>query len=245
MIYINAERASTGAKELVAWLRTQGVRAIRLRGQAAKIRSKTNRKKILTFSPGPGDLLVNWGDTYHGPMGHGVKILNSQMVGNKKYELLKLAKAGVPVPQTSTVPVVGYVGRRANHTGGSDLLHPPGHPDFYVQKLPIVKEFRVHIFKGVSIRAGMKKPRTSNPHPWVRSWDGGWSIYYDGDAHANMKQKYRDIAKKALDALGYDFGAVDLGVTSSGSVVVFEVNSAPGLEGNTIAVYGQKILKEA
>ncbi len=46
-----------------------------------------------------------------------------------------------------------------------------------------------------------------------------------------------DVARQAVNALGLDFGAVDVAVISPSEAVVFEVNSAPGLTGTTIDNY--------
>lgn len=142
-----------------------------------------------------------------------------------------------PVPTPRRIEPVGeWVGRMNNHVGGTDLLSPPSRPDFWVKKEVFVKEFRVHSFMGRSIRAGIKAVRegVSNPSSWIRSWDGGWWMRYDGET---VKQKHREIAHKAVATLGLQFGAVDIGERADGSLVVLEVNRAPGVEGGSIAAY--------
>lgn len=145
-----------------------------------------------------------------------------------------LAPAGPPQPDPNWLP------RLRNHVGGNDLLSPPATPDFFVKKENIVEEFRVHSFNGKSIRAGKKEHREgfAQPHPWIRSWDGGWRILYDG---VSAKQKHRDLAHAAVNALGLTFGAVDIGVKDDGSLIVLEVNRAPGLEGGTVDRYATAI----
>jgi len=135
-----------------------------------------------------------------------------------------------PVPQGE------WVGRLDNHKAGGDLLKPPAAPDYYVRKEVIVEEYRVHSFCGKSIRAGKKELREgfANPSKWVRTWDGGWQIKYDG---VSVKQAHRDIAHAAVKALGLDFGAVDIGKLENGNLIVLEVNRAPGIEGGTVENY--------
>jgi hypothetical protein len=136
-------------------------------------------------------------------------------------------------------PDPNWLGRTNNHTGGLDLLTPTNQPDYFAKKEEFVNEYRVHSFGGVSIRAGKKVPRENcAQHPWIRSWDGGWRISYDGDS---VRQRHRNIAHAAVAALGLHFGAVDIGERADHSVVVLEVNRAPGLEGGTIDVYARKI----
>lgn len=146
---------------------------------------------------------------------------------------------GPPPAQPVEAPVE-WLGRTRNHVGGNDLLHPPQAPDFWVKKLDITREFRVHSFKGTSIRAGAKKPiEGSAPHEWIRSLQSGWKISYDG---VSVRQAHRDLAHSACQALGLDFGAVDIAEErDTGRLIVLEVNRAPGLDGGTITAYANAI----
>lgn len=147
-------------------------------------------------------------------------------------------------------PVGDWLPRLSNHVGGADLLRPPADPDYYVKKEEFVNEYRIHSFLGRSLRGGKKVVRDDfdvpggiiqgrpKAHPWVRSWDGGWRIKYDGET---VKQKHRDIAHAAVRALGLDFGAVDIGEKADGTLVVLEVNRAPGIEGGTVEKYRDAI----
>ena len=149
---------------------------------------------------------------------------------------------GRPAPvATPGVDVGVWLGRMRNHVGGNDLFTPPVTPDFYVKKENIVREFRVHSFCGKSIRAGVKEAAEGagiNLHPWIRSYDGGWRIKYDG---VTVTQRHRDIAHAAVKALGLDFGAVDIAELADGRLIVLECNRAPGLDGGTITKYAEAI----
>lgn len=145
-------------------------------------------------------------------------------------------------PTPATTPIEWLV-RSRHHVGGNDLLYPEDRPvDYWVKREEIVREYRVHSFLGRSIRAGIKVPRENfQPlpvHPWIRSWDAGWRISYDGQA---IRQRHRDIAHAAVRALGLDFGAVDIGERPDGSLFVLEVNRAPGIEAGTIEAYTRAI----
>jgi hypothetical protein len=142
-------------------------------------------------------------------------------------------------PPATAEPDPNWIGRSRNHVGGNDLLNPPSNPDYFVRMENLAQEYRVHIFKGRSIRAGIKQPRAGvSPHPWVRSWDGGWMISYQG-----VREPVRVLAKQAVEVLGLDFGAVDIGQKSDGGLIVLEVNRAPGLEGGTIDAYANAIAR--
>lgn len=133
-----------------------------------------------------------------------------------------------------------WFGRMYNHVGGNDILSPTPTPQYWVKKEAFTAEYRVHSFLGKSLRAGRKVTRDGfiGAHAWVRSWDGGWKISYDG---VSSKQRHRDIAHAAVSALGLDFGAVDIGEKADGSLMVLEVNRAPGIELGTLANYAQAI----
>lgn len=93
-------------------------------------------------------------------------------------------------------------------------------------------EVRVHIFKGKSIRISEKE------------------FFVDGDGdrdYTTIKptidcKRVRQAAKKAVKALGLDFGAVDILATDE-ACYVLEVNAAPGLGGTMPKVYA-KVFKD-
>lgn len=219
MIYIVRNRPSDGARSLAAALECRRVRGFK------KIKLTRN------------DKVVSWGEELSGLP---CQVLNGAPLRSKYTDAVLLGKAGVPTIEVSKARKDGWLGRDNDHTGGLDLLDPTRNPDYYVKRENLVREYRVHSFMGRSIRAGIKKHREgfAKPHEWIRSWDGGWKISYDGES---VKQRHRDVAHQALKALGLDFGAVDIGEKKDKSVVVLEVNRAPGLEGGTIEAYARAI----
>lgn len=137
-----------------------------------------------------------------------------------------------------------WLARRNDHVGGNDLLITgQGRvADFYAKKEEVLEEYRLHIFNGKSIRAGVKKHRVGfvQPHPWIRSYDAGWFIDYAG---FESSDQMKEIAKRAVSSLGLQFGAVDIGKLADGSLIVFEVNRAPGLEGGSAVSYANAVVK--
>jgi glutathione synthase/RimK-type ligase-like ATP-grasp enzyme len=87
-------------------------------------------------------------------------------------------------------------------------------------------EYRVHIFKGRSIRISEKE--------FYINEDGKRD--YTTVRPTGRTRHVREAAKKAVDALGLDFGAVDILATDD-DCWVLEVNTAPGLGGSTPRVY--------
>lgn len=146
----------------------------------------------------------------------------------------------VPPPRVEVRRQEEWLARTFNHQGGTDLLRGVGgQADYYSKKENLVDEYRVHIFNGRSIRAGRKVGRQGvRQHPWIRSYDGGWRINYDG---FESTRTMRDLSQRAVEALGLQFGAVDLGQKPDGSMIVLEVNRAPGLEGGTVTSYATAV----
>ncbi len=216
MIYIYCTRKSNGATALV------------------KAVNGRRWSKLKPQSPTSDDLVVNWGCAKAPPS------LNQFVLHDKFTELQKLAAVGIPVPAHQRKPPQedGWLARLAHHQEANDLLANLVMGDYYVQFVPCVEEYRVHVFGPKILRIGRKVPRTTKPHPLFKSWNAGWKLSYQG---YSGKLPIRDLAQCSIHALGYTFGAVDIGETKHGHPIVFEVNSAPGLEGNTIRVYADAI----
>lgn len=158
-------------------------------------------------------------------------------------QLQRALATPVPTEQRIATASGNWLGRDRNHVGGADLITPTTTPDYFSKREDgIVREYRVHSFLGKSIRAGIKDARIDDawvrsgktPHDWIRSWDGGYRIKYDG---VSSKQRHRDLAHAAIEALGLQFGAVDIGERADNSLIVFEVNRAPGIEGGSLEAY--------
>jgi glutathione synthase/RimK-type ligase-like ATP-grasp enzyme len=157
---------------------------------------------------------------------------------------MALAKAGIPVPAHSLEKRPGWLARRYSHMEANDLLAGLTYGDYYVQYVPTVREHRIHVYDGRSIRVAMKEPRTPNPNPRFRSWQAGWKLVASPANTGLLPPGARDLAAKAVKALGYEFGAVDVGTQENGKPIVWEVNSQPGIEGGTVKAYAHAILRQ-
>ena len=91
---------------------------------------------------------------------------------------------------------------------------------------------------GRRARSGLLGANGREAHPWIRSYEGGWRVLYDG---ISSKKKHRELAHRAVAALGLDFGAVDIGEAANGTLTVLEVNRAPGIEGGTVDAYAKAL----
>lgn len=161
--------------------------------------------------------------------------------GNKFEELQRLAAAGIVVPAHSLTKQPGWLARTFNHMGAQDLTAERQYGDYYVCYVPTIREHRLHVFNGASIRVQMKVPRVENPHPRFRSHQNGWKFVSGPEYTAQVPRGARDMAKRAVSTMGYVFGAVDIGVTTDGAPIVWEVNTQPGVEGTTADAYARAI----
>lgn len=165
----------------------------------------------------------------------------------KMRELFK--EHGVPMPKlwnmgdsSWTYPIVG---RPDKHTKGRGFwlirnqheLHQAVHgtsrkkpATHFMEYIENDREYRVHVFKGKSIRISEKEFFIN---------DDGKKDYTTKKPGDIKLRRVREAAKRAVEAVGLDFGAVDILARGDDNAEVFvlEVNAAPGLGGTMPKVY--------
>jgi len=101
-------------------------------------------------------------------------------------------------------------------------------------------EYRVHVFKGKVIDVQMKRKRNgATGIPGIRNHGNGW-VFARADVAPPEELLLSSIS--AVQLLGLDFGAVDIGHRLiDNKFFVFEINTAPGLEGTTLDKYSKAI----
>lgn len=108
----------------------------------------------------------------------------------------------------------------------------------YTRYIKKMKEFRVHVAFGNVIDIQEKRKRSDYEGEYdsrIRSFHKGWVFCREG---IQEPAELRDMAVRSINALGLDFGAVDIIYNErSNQCYVLEVNTAPGLEGSTVASY--------
>ncbi len=75
-----------------------------------------------------------------------------------------------------------------------------------------------------------------NVNKYIRSHDKGWCFAFKHLVDEPVPAIVRDIAIRSVNALGLDFGGVDMGWNDDGTCV-FEINTAPGLEETSLKAY--------
>ena len=175
--------------------------------------------------------------------------LNRKLVLNKKDALYILKEYGLPVPQIFEKDGVAnltdgdfpLIGRKNHHTNGRDVRFIKTKAeftdthDYYLKYIPKWSEYRVHVMGGqaVSVVAKTHDDRDAAKKNPVWNHNTGWKQFtYDGEHTEALKQ----LGIRAVMALGYDFGAVDI-IRREDKFYILEVNSAPGLIDMRIQLY--------
>jgi glutathione synthase/RimK-type ligase-like ATP-grasp enzyme len=111
----------------------------------------------------------------------------------------------------------------------------------YTVYIPKKAEYRVH-FGDKQIIDIQRKIRDPNREPldWrVRSHDNGF-IYVRGNVQNEIPQDVIDQAMNFINISPLDFGAIDIiWNESQGAAYVLEVNTAPGITGETVNSYAE------
>lgn len=182
---------------------------------------------------------------------------------NKKTSMEILGKAGVPQPDFTTEKatavdwwndncvVVARKLLRANSGRGivicskEDNVPVPSAP-LYTMYAKKADEYRIHVFDGQVIDYQQKKRKLEVPDEEVnyqiRNTAGGWIFARMG---VEPPKCVLEAAIQSVKSLGLDFGAVDVGYNRyKDTAYVFEVNTAPGLEGSTLDAYYGALLRK-
>lgn len=206
------------------------------------------------------DVVVNWGNSTI-PF-WGAKVLNKpEAVAisiNKLKTFQKLQLKEVPTPEWTTsyetanqwlqeghkvyarTVLSGHSGNGivvCSINSGSPLVNAP----LYTKRVKAKHEYRVHVFNGSIIDQQQKKRRNGvETTGLIRNHMNG---YVFARQDVVLPEIVKSTAIAAVAALRLDFGAVDIGyVERDDKAFVYEINSAPGIEGTTIDRYEQAIL---
>lgn len=210
------------------------------RGETSTLLAEKLRARIHFRTMPRGGIIINWGYS----CGTG---LNAHIIGNKLRELEILRDTGVSVPKfwldrPTDKKVYPILGRMQHHTQGKDIviLKTPDQPetapevlrirysDFYIQYIDKVAEFRAHVCGGKVVLVTKKVAIDDKADKMICNHGRGWKqcTYEEGRTYYRT---VAEIAAPAIQAVKYDFGAVDIIIDKKGKAYVLELNSAPGL----------------
>ena len=185
--------------------------------------------------------------------------LNNSLTHNKLQQLVKLKAQGINVPELIsfnpktlldlpktlikrflTRDMFPILARKERHFKGKDIIYLKTRKslwkrlrrvstrEFFIKYVPKEAEFRVHVLGEEVPNICQKVPseKTTKHHPHVWCSPRGWTLVdYSGEHSVALAE----LGIKAVKALKYDFGAVDIGLGKDGKFYVFEINSAPRL----------------
>jgi hypothetical protein len=199
------------------------------------------------------DVLIRWGCRKQPHLDHYSDLVlnNVNAIGNasdKLNSLIQMKELGIRVPDFDTEPEalvqrVGYpiLGRKQFHARATDVklclqkrdFRKP--LDYYIQYIPTVREYRVHVVRDKVIRIqGKFLDYAADAVPHIRNFGTGYRFR---SPRKRLRQERLDIAVNAVKSLGLDFGAVDLLVADDSNSYVLEVNTAPSCSPLTATEY--------
>lgn len=132
------------------------------------------------------------------------------------------------------------------HSGSGIVIADSNTPlvnaPLYTRSVKSKYEYRIHVFKGEVLDVQQKKKRLD----WegtsiygIRNASNGWVYAREG---VECNSMVTNAAVEAVDIIGLDFGAVDIAYNQhEDKCYVFEINTAPGLEGTTLEKYTNAI----
>jgi glutathione synthase/RimK-type ligase-like ATP-grasp enzyme len=121
-------------------------------------------------------------------------------------------------------------------------LRPFPNAPLYTVYMKKKSEYRVHVIGGEVkdvVRKARRKDVPDEEVNWkIRNHANGF-VFSRGEALGDVPEGVKTQALNAIRACGLDFGAVDIIYNDKNNIVhVLEINTAPGMEGETVHIYG-------
>ena len=207
----------------------------------------------------PNDYIINWGNstipTWGSPSLNSCQAVRT--CSNKQSTFLSFARDNTPMPAATDFKDVALQwiseGKKVfcrtlltGHSGNGivvattpeEVVDAP----LYTQEFKRTREYRVHVFNGQVLDYQEKKRKEAAGSRYDADvWNHGNDFVY-ARTDITLPACVREAAVRAIQAVGLDFGAVDVGYNHrTDECAVFEVNSAPGLFGTTLNKYVENI----
>jgi len=120
--------------------------------------------------------------------------------------------------------------------------------EYYQEKFPKVREFRAHVFLWCDDPLACiqeKKIDNKDQLCWNEKQGSTFFSPYAPEHRwfkleredPGLSERIRDLSIRALKAIKYDFGGIDIGMDAKGNLKIFEVNSRMGFKERTARVY--------
>lgn len=216
------------------------------------------------FKPTPDKLVVNWGSS-NMPNFENCIVLNDPkavQTASDKLKFFEAMKDKVQIPEFTTdskeamqwlqdgAVVVARQTLNGHSGAGIYIINEftewknYNHNGFkvYTKYVRKADEFRIHVFNGAVIdmqRKAMKKGYLGQPNFKIRTHQHGF-VFVREDCNPDLQ--VLEQALLAVEHTGLDFGAVDVVWNNYyKKAYVLEINTAPGLEGQTVSTYMKAI----
>ena len=206
------------------------------------------------------DVVISWGNSssFDSKLRLG-KVINKptriSFATNKLYSFNALEAEGIIIPRYDTNPttakrdfkrvfvrqsLTGHSGEGIIVVDSEDVEELPPAP-LYVEAIAKKNEYRAIVVGNKVVDLKQKRLATDAPEDrskFIRNLSNGWIFARD---NVEYVEGLNEIAVKAVESLGLDFGAVDIITDKNNVLYVLEVNTAFGLEGQTIELVGEAL----
>lgn len=206
--------------------------------------------------------IVNWGNSESPKwldFSHSLVLnwpLNVGVAANKLRSFYMFKSAEVCHPDWTTEKEIAECWKAAGETiiarktltgcGGAGIVvceegDPLPDAPLYTLYFKKKHEYRVHVFNGeiLDFQEKKRKQGEEDVNGKIRNHSNGWVFCRDNVVPPEVVQSE---AIKAVASLGLTFGAVDVGYNVHyNKPCIFEVNTAPGIQGSTVESYVKAI----
>ena len=213
-----------------------------------------------SYKPKWGDYVINWGrGKMFSPATTVNKPHNVAAAINKYSAFAHMSAAGVSIPPytQSKSKVKEWLDAGSTvfartildgHEGAGIVVIKTGdvipNAPLYTKYIPKDREYRIHVMAGSiidSVRKVLSSNAPADASKLIRNTANGYVFARrEGPAKTPIvvPSSVHSEARKAVAALGLDFGAVDvIWSAKHQKAYVLEINTAPGIEGTTVQIY--------
>ena len=200
--------------------------------------------------PSAGDTILRWGRGIGG-YPERIKVLNPVICSDKLHQGQRIALAGIPIPKIYTSadewrrdgypdlvkkPREGECGRGIVLCQRGNNLPGWLYQNIYMLFIDKMREFRA-VQVGDLTAYIMEKfpPEGTNPLCWNLHKGATWHRL--SSSETALSRKINNLATQTVNAIRYDFGAVDLIMDHERKLYVLECNSRPGLGPENIVLF--------
>lgn len=229
------------------------------------LKNYLNAKVILLENSkfkGKGKIVMNWGNSKGGGQLLEARVFNKPeavAIASNKKDFFNAVNGQVPIPEFTTDVSIAegwikkgkkvVVREKLQGNSGDGIIfidsieawddYEKDKAKLYVLYIPKKDEYRVHVMGGKVIDVQKKAAKKDYPTKminWqIRNHDNGFIFKREG---INPHPQVQEVSVNAINIVGLDFGAVDVIWNSYlDQAFVLEINTAPGLEGQTVKNY--------